>query len=129
MYEDMPCIGYYMLVSVLGIIHLSWTTNGKYCIGVGISGKTNDNMGMVEYVADTDECDQQPYGERDTATIQDQKLVSDFCNLLQETNQTGNVKGVSRIHAGNGLIMKNAWSGKRKRFHTMWVFEVYTTFI
>ena len=37
--------------------------------------------------------------------IQDQKLVSDFCNLLQETNQTGNVKGVSRIHAGNGLIM------------------------
>ena len=37
--------------------------------------------------------------------IQDQKLVSDFCNLLQETNQTGNVKGISRIHAGNSLIM------------------------
>ena len=50
---------------------------------------------------------------------QDQKLVSNFGNLLQETNQTGNVKGLSRIHAGNGLIMKNAWSGKSKRFHTM----------
>ena len=61
--------------------------------------------------------------------VQNQKLVRELCNLLQETNQTGNVKGVSRIHAGNGLIMKNAWSGKRKRFHTMWVFEVYTTFI
>ena len=62
-------------------------------------------MRMDEYVADADECDQQPYGERDKATIQDQKLVSDFCNLLQETNQTGKVKGVSRIHVGNGLAM------------------------
>ena len=51
--------------------------------------------------------------------IQNQKLVSEFYNLLQETNQTGNVKGVSRIHAGNGLIMKIAWSGKSKRSHTM----------
>ena len=76
-------------------------------------------MGMDEYVADADECDQQPYGERDKATIQDQNLVSDFCNLLQETNQTGNVKGVSRIHASNGLIMTIAWNGKGKRSHTM----------
>ena len=36
-----------------------------------------------------------------------QKLVSNFCNLLQETNQTGNVKGVSRTHEGKGLIMTN----------------------
>ena len=86
-------------------------------------------MSMVEYVADANECDQQPYGERDKATIQDQKLVSDFCNLLQETNQTGNVKGVSRTHEGKGSIMKIAWSGKIKRSHTMWVFEIYTTFI
>ena len=36
------CIWYYILVKVVGIIHLQWTTNGKYCIGVGIGGKTND---------------------------------------------------------------------------------------
>ena len=46
--------------------------------------------------------------------IQDQKLVSKFCNLLQETNQAGNVKGVSRIHACNVLIMEIAWSGKAR---------------
>ena len=61
--------------------------------------------------------------------VQNQKLVREFCNLLQETNQTGNVKGVSRIHAGNGLIMTIAWSGKGKRSHTMWLFKIYTTFI
>ena len=53
--------------------------------------------------------------------VYNQKLVREFCNLLQETNQIGNVKGVSRIHAGNGLIMTIAWNGKSKRFHTMWV--------
>ena len=61
--------------------------------------------------------------------VQNQKLVREFYNLLQETNQTGNVKGVNRIHAGNGLIITIAWSGKSKRTHTMWVFEIYTTFI
>ena len=39
--------------------------------------------------------------------IHNQKLVSKFCNLLQRTNQTGNVKGVSRIHEGKSLIMTN----------------------
>ena len=53
--------------------------------------------------------------------VQNKKLVREFCNLLQETNQTGNVKGVSRIHVGNGLIMTIAWSGKGKRSHTMWL--------
>ena len=62
------CIGCYMLVRVVGVIHLQWTTNGKYCIGVGIGGKTNDNMSMAEYVSDVDKGDQQPYGERDKAT-------------------------------------------------------------
>ena len=56
-------------------------------------------------------------------------MVSKFCDLLQRTNQTGNVKGVSRTHEGKSLIMTIAWSGKRKRSHTMWVFEFYTTFI
>ena len=46
--------------------------------------------------------------------VQNQKLVREFCNLLQETNQTGNVKGVSRIHAGNGLIMTIAWSERER---------------
>ena len=55
--------------------------------------------------------------------VQNQKLVREFCNLLQETNQTGNVKSVSRIHAGNGLIMTIAWSGKGKGSHTMWLFK------
>ena len=39
--------------------------------------------------------------------FQNQKLVSKFCNLLQRTNQTGNVKGVSRTHEGKGLIITN----------------------
>ena len=59
-----------------------------------------------------------------TQQIQDQKLVSEFCNLLQETNQTGNVKGVSRIHAGNGLIMAISWRVEGKRSHTLWLFKI-----
>ena len=39
--------------------------------------------------------------------VHNQKLVSKFCNLLQKTIQTGNVKGVSRIHEGKSLIMTN----------------------
>ena len=61
--------------------------------------------------------------------VQNQKLVSEFYNLLQRTNQTSNVKGVSRTHEGKSLIMKIAWSGKSKRSHAIWVFEFYTTFI
>ena len=60
---------------------------------------------------------------------QNQKLVSKLCNLLQRTNQSGNVKGVSRTHEGKSLIMIIAWSGKSKRSHTMWVFELYIAFI
>ena len=56
------CIGYYILVRVVGVIHLQWTTNGKYCIGVSIGRKTNDNMSMDEYVVDVDKGDQKPYG-------------------------------------------------------------------
>ena len=37
--------------------------------------------------------------------VQNKKLVRKFCNLLQRTNQTGNVKGVSRTHEGKSLIM------------------------
>ena len=33
-----------------------------------MSGKTNDDMDLAEYVADAEECDQQPYEERDKAT-------------------------------------------------------------
>ena len=61
--------------------------------------------------------------------VQNQKLVSKFCNLLQRTNQTGNAKGVCRTHEGKSLIMTIAWSGKSKRSHTIWVFEIYSTFI
>ena len=39
--------------------------------------------------------------------VQNENLVGKFCNLLQRTNQTGNVKGVSRTHEGKSLIMKN----------------------
>ena len=56
-------------------------------------------------------------------------MDSNFHNPLQDTDQNGNVEGVSRNHAGNGLIMTIAWSGKSKRFHTMWLFKIYTTFI
>ena len=31
-------------------------------------------MDMAEYVADVDECDQQPYGERDKATSLESKV-------------------------------------------------------
>ena len=84
-------------------------------------------MDLAEYVSDADECDQQPYEERDKATSPE--LVRKFYNLLQRTNQTGNVEGVSRTHEGKSLTMTIAWSGKSKRSHTMWVFEFYTTFI
>ena len=62
--------------------------------------------------------------------VQRLKLVSKFYNLLQRTNPTGNVKGVSRTHEGKSLLMIIiAWSGKSKRSHTMWVFQFYTAFI
>ena len=38
--------------------------------------------------------------------VQNQMLVSKFCNLLRRTNQTGNVKGVSRTHEGKSLMVK-----------------------
>ena len=56
--------------------------------------------------------------------VQNQKLVSNFYNLLQDTDQTGNVKGVSRTHEGKGSIMTIAWSVKSKRSHTMWIFKI-----
>ena len=56
--------------------------------------------------------------------VQNQKLMSKFYELLQMTNQAGNVKGVSRTDEGKSLIMKIAWSGKSKRSHTMWVFQI-----
>ena len=43
-----------------------------------MSGKTNDNMSMAEYVADADECDQKPYGERDKATNLGSKVGERF---------------------------------------------------
>ena len=49
MHEEMLCIH-----KVLKIIYLQWATNDSYCIGVGISGKTNDDMDLAEYVADAD---------------------------------------------------------------------------
>ena len=48
----LPCIGYYILVRVVGIIHLQRTTNGKYCISVGIGRETNDNKSMAKDVDD-----------------------------------------------------------------------------
>ena len=79
-------------------------------------------MDMAEYVAN-------PMEKGIRQQIQNQKLASKFCNILQRTNQTGNVKGVSRTHEGKSLIMTFAWSGKSKRSHTIWVFEFYTAFI
>ena len=35
---------------------------------LALVGKTNDDMDPDEQVADADECDQQPYEERDKAT-------------------------------------------------------------
>ena len=39
--------------------------------------------------------------------VQNEKLVSNFCNLLQETDQTGNVNGVSRTQEGKSLNYDN----------------------
>ena len=77
---------------------------------------------MIEYVADADECDQQPYEERDKATSPESKVGEPL--LQSPANQTGNVKDVSRTHEGKNLIMTIAWSGKSKRFHTMWVSKI-----
>ena len=74
MYEDMPCMHMILHIGKSSGNQLQWTTNGKYCIGVGIGRKTNDNMSMDEYVADADECDQQPYGERDKAKSPESKV-------------------------------------------------------
>ena len=60
MYEDMPCMHRILHVGKSSENYtLKWTTNGNYCIGVGISGKKkkNDNLDLIEYVADANECD------------------------------------------------------------------------
>ena len=41
-----------------------------------------------------------PMGKGIRQQVQDKKLVSKFCNLLQRTNPFGHVKGVSTTHAG-----------------------------
>ena len=76
------CIGYYILVRVVGIIHLQWTTNGKYCIGVGIGRKTNDNRSMAK---DVDDVVMGPSTLRDNKSMI-KKMVSEFYNPLQETD-------------------------------------------
>ena len=53
-------IWYYILVRVVGIIHLQRTINGKYCIDVGIGRKTNDNRSMNKDVDDVVAWDHQP---------------------------------------------------------------------
>ena len=67
MYEEMYCMHKILHVGK-NIENYIFIMNDNYCIGVGISGKTNENLDMVEYVVDADECDQQPYEERDKAT-------------------------------------------------------------
>ena len=86
-------------------------------------------MGMAEYVADADECDHKPYEERDEETSLESKVGEQILQSPAKDQPTGNVKGVSRTHEGNGVIMTIAWSGKSKRSHTMWAFEFYTAFI
>ena len=38
-------------------IYVQWTTNDNHCFDVGISGQTNDEMDLDEYVVDADEWD------------------------------------------------------------------------
>ena len=66
-------------------------------------------MDMAKYVADTDECDQKPYGERDKATSPESKVGEQILQSTARTNQTGNVKGVSRTHEGKGLTNCMEW--------------------
>ena len=54
--------------SIEKYIYVQWTTNDNHCFDVGISGQTNDDMDLDEYVADVDEWDQKPHWERDKAT-------------------------------------------------------------
>ena len=36
--------------------------------------KTNDNLDLIEYVVDADECDRKPYEERDKETSPESKV-------------------------------------------------------
>ena len=80
-------------------------------------------MDPDEYVAEADECDQQPSGERDKATSPQQKLVSKILQSLTRTNQIGHVKGVSTTHVGKILLMTIPWIGKGEIPHTMRILE------
>ena len=88
-----------------------------------VEKKTNDNLDLIEYVVDADECDQQPYEERDKATSPQSKVGEQSLQSPARTNQIGHVKGVRRTHASKSLVMAIPWSGKGKRPHTMWMFE------
>ena len=79
---------------------------------------------MAEYVVDANECDQQPYEERDKATKPRSKVGEQLLQSPARDQPNCNVKGVSRTHEGKGSIMTIAWSGKSKRSHTMWVFKI-----
>ena len=68
---------------------------------------------MVEYVTDANECDQQPYEERDKATSLESKVGEQILQSLTKDHQTGNVKGVSRTHEGKRLIMTNCMEWQR----------------
>ena len=107
----------------IGILHLSLAISPLVLALVGKPMTTWTWLNMLLMLTNVT---RNPLEKGIRQQVHNQKLVSNFCNLLQETNQTGKVKGVSRIHAGNGLIPR---SGKGKRPHTMWIFECYTTFI
>ena len=64
-------------------------------------------MDMAEYVADVDECDQKPFEERDKATSPESKVGEQILQSPVRTNQTGNVKGVSRTQEGKSLNYDN----------------------
>ena len=65
-------------------------------------------MDLAECVADADECDHQPYEERDEATSPYTKVGKQILQSPTRTNQIGHVKGVSTTHAGKSLIMTNS---------------------
>ena len=118
------CIGYYMLVRIVRIIRYNESLMIIIALVLELVEKPTTTWTWLNMLLMPMNVTSNPMEKGIRKQVQNQKLVSNFYNLLQETDQTGNLKGVSRAHEGKGSIMTIAWSGKSKRSHTMWVFKI-----
>ena len=92
---------------ILGIIYYNKPLMIIIVLMLALVEKTNDDMDRINMLLMLTIVTNNPMKKGIRQPVHNQKLVSKVCNPLQDTNQTGNAKGVSRTHEGKSLTMTN----------------------